>query len=117
MNKKNLGIREIAKLAGVSVATVSRVINAPEKTSETIRDRVNRVILENNYVPNMNAKNLFAGTSNAFALFIYDMENPYFTPLIKKHLDALIGEYLGTPIIPKVTCKDEKTVSTIFREK
>lgn len=40
-----------------------------------------------------------------------------FTPLIKKHLDALIGEYLGTPIIPKVTCKDEKTVSTIFREK
>lgn len=40
-----------------------------------------------------------------------------FTPLIKKHLDALIGEYLGTPIIPKVTCKDEKTVSNIFREK
>lgn len=40
-----------------------------------------------------------------------------FTPLIKKHLDALIGEYLGMPIIPKVTCKDEKTVSTIFREK
>ena len=33
------------------------------------------------------------------------------------HLDALIGEYLGMPIIPKVTCKDEKTVSTIFREK
>ena len=84
MNKKNLGIREIAKLAGVSVATVSRVINAPEKTSEAIRDRVNRVILENNYVPNMNAKNLFAGTSNAFALFIYDMENPYFTALIKE---------------------------------
>lgn len=40
-----------------------------------------------------------------------------FTPLIKKHLDALIGEYLGTPIIPKVTCKDEKTVTNIFREK
>lgn len=39
-----------------------------------------------------------------------------FTPLIKKHLDALIGEYLGMPIIPKVTCKDEKTVSSIFRE-
>ena len=40
-----------------------------------------------------------------------------FTPLIKKHLDALVGEYLGTPILPKVTCKDEKTVTNMFREK
>lgn len=41
----------------------------------------------------------------------------HFTPLIKKHIDALIGEYLGTPIIPKVFCKDEETLSNIDREK
>lgn len=40
-----------------------------------------------------------------------------FTPLIKKHIDALIGEYLGSPILPKVTCKDEHTITNIFREK
>lgn len=40
-----------------------------------------------------------------------------FTPLIKKHIDALIGEYLGTPIIPKVYCKDPNTLSNIDREK
>lgn len=40
-----------------------------------------------------------------------------FIPLIKKHVDALVGEYLGTPIIPKVTCKDSKTISNINREK
>lgn len=40
-----------------------------------------------------------------------------FTPLIKKHIDALIGEFLGTPIIPKVTCKDSETISKIDREK
>lgn len=40
-----------------------------------------------------------------------------FTPLIKKHIDALVGEYLGTPIIPKVYCKDSKTLSNIDREK
>lgn len=40
-----------------------------------------------------------------------------FIPLIKKHIDALVGEYLGTPIIPKVTCKDSKTISNIDREK
>ena len=40
-----------------------------------------------------------------------------FIPLIKKHIDALVGEYLGTPIIPKVTCKDSETITKIFREK
>ena len=40
-----------------------------------------------------------------------------FTPLIKKHVDALIGEYLGTPILPKVSCKDKNTISNIDREK
>lgn len=41
----------------------------------------------------------------------------HFTPLIKKHIDALIGEYLGTPIIPKIFCKDSDTISNIELEK
>ena len=40
-----------------------------------------------------------------------------FTPLLKKHIDALVGEYLGTPILPKVSCKDSGTISNITREK
>lgn len=40
-----------------------------------------------------------------------------FTPLLRKHVDALIGEYLGIPIVPKVSCKDEATLSNIFRDK
>lgn len=40
-----------------------------------------------------------------------------FTPLLKKHVDALVGEYLGTPILPKVSCKDSDTISNIQREK
>lgn len=40
-----------------------------------------------------------------------------FTPLLKKHVDALVGEYLGTPILPKVSCKDSGTISNITREK
>ena len=50
----------------------------------------------------------------------YGIGNPTsveFIPLIKKHIDALVGEYLGTPIIPKVTCKDSATLSKITREK
>ena len=51
---------------------------------------------------------------------VYGANTPttlHFTPLIKKHIDALIGEYLGTPIIPKVICKDSETITNINREK
>lgn len=40
-----------------------------------------------------------------------------FIPLIKKHVDALVGEYLNVPILPKVSCKDTETINNIFREK
>ena len=51
---------------------------------------------------------------------VYGVNAPttlHFTPLIKKHIDAIIGEYLGTPIIPKIFCKDSDTISNIDREK
>lgn len=51
---------------------------------------------------------------------VYGTNTPttlHFTPLIKKHVDALIGEYLGMPIIPKIACKDSETISNIDREK
>lgn len=50
----------------------------------------------------------------------YGLGNPTsleFIPLIKKHVDALVGEYLETPILPKVTCKDSSTLSNIARDK
>ncbi len=40
-----------------------------------------------------------------------------FIPLIRKHVDAIVGEFLETPIIPKITCKDSKTISNIERDK
>ena len=40
-----------------------------------------------------------------------------FTPLVRKHVDAIIGEYLGTPILPKVFCKDKNTIANINRDK
>lgn len=40
-----------------------------------------------------------------------------FIPLIKKHVDALVGEYLESPVLPKITCKDSNTISNIERDK
>lgn len=82
--KPYLGIREIARLAGVSTATVSRVINSPEATAPATREKVLKIIEEYNYVPNQAAKNLFAGTSNSIAIFVQDMRNPFYTSLIRE---------------------------------
>lgn len=40
-----------------------------------------------------------------------------FVPLVKKHIDVLIGEYLSTPVEPKISCKDNETISNIGRQK
>ena len=40
-----------------------------------------------------------------------------FIPLVRKHIDVLIGEYISTPISPKISCKDKKTLSNIHRDK
>lgn len=40
-----------------------------------------------------------------------------FVPLVRKHVDVLIGEYLSTPVLPKISCKDHTTLSNIDRDK
>ena len=40
-----------------------------------------------------------------------------FVPLTRKHIDVLVGEYLSTPLIPRISCKDKETVSNIHKEK
>ena len=40
-----------------------------------------------------------------------------FVPLVKKHIDVLVGEYLSLPMLPKVSCKDKSTLSNISRDK
>jgi hypothetical protein len=40
-----------------------------------------------------------------------------FIPLVRKHIDVLIGEYLSTPVRPRISCKDTKTLSNINRDK
>ena len=82
------GILEIARLAGVSKTTVSRVINKQSNVNEETRRRVEKVIEEYNYIPNARAqafstqKSMTIGlalTSDAADIF----ENPYFADLMK----------------------------------
>jgi LacI family transcriptional regulator len=73
-----LNIKDIAKLAGVSVATVSRVLNHPEVVQLTTRDHVLKVMKEYNYTPNWFARSLNLDRTNTLALMIPNIENEMF---------------------------------------
>ena len=89
-----------------------------DKTDECIAELVhNKYKLQKayNYYAGKRDKKQFEYLEKNFG--IGNPTSVSFTPLVKKHIDALIGEFLGTPIIPKVSCKDTETISNITREK
>lgn len=70
-----MNIREIAKEAGVSVATISRVLNHPEVVQADTRDHVLMVMKRFNYTPNWFARGLNFGKTRTIALFVPDIES------------------------------------------
>lgn len=97
-----------------------------KKSEKELIDCMNRAITELVFPKYklQKAYNYYNGTRDAEQFRAleenYGLGNPTsveFIPLIRKHIDALIGEYLETPILPKVTCKDSNTLSNIARDK
>ena len=75
------GIRDVARRAGVSPATVSRVINGTTPVAADKRERVLRAIEEMGFVPNEVARSLFKKSSKTIGVIIPSIRNPYFTQL------------------------------------
>ena len=65
--------------AGVSLGTVSNVLNRPERVSAATRERVERAMAELGFVRNESARQLRAGTSRTLAYVMLDAGNPFFT--------------------------------------
>lgn len=78
-----ISIREVAKLAGVSPATVSRVMNGTARVDEEKKQRVLRVIRETGFTPNEVARSLYKKSSKIIGLLTPDIENPFFNQLTK----------------------------------
>ena len=72
---------DVAKRAGVSPMTVSRVVNNSGPVSADVRARVERALAETGYVPNTLARSLRAKRTDTLALVLTDMTNPFFTTL------------------------------------
>lgn len=76
-------IKDVARLAGVSVATVSRVINASPKASEASRAAVQSAMEQLNYHPNANARALAQQTTETIGLVVGDVSDPFFGAMVK----------------------------------
>lgn len=76
-------IKEVAQLAGVSTATVSRIINGKGEASPETINKVLKIVQELNYRPNSVAKSLSKRQSDLIALLIPNLDNPFFSELVK----------------------------------
>ena len=74
---------DVAKKAGVSVATVSRVLNDSPHVSPAVRRKVLRAAKALNYQPNRTAQRLRAKRSHVIGLVISDIQNPFFTSVVR----------------------------------
>ena len=86
---QRLNIRQIADLAGVSIATVSRVLNGRGDVSEETRELVSRVIRENGYTANRNARGLSNGRTGLVGVLVPLVYPAYFSGILAGAAEAL----------------------------
>ncbi|CAJ1180325.1 Ribose operon repressor [Companilactobacillus paralimentarius] len=105
MNKK-YSIKDIAQLSGVSVATVSRVINNNGRFSEETRKKVLKVIKDTDYYTNFSAKNLRMNKSFSVGILVPDISNYFFANVVQKIEKILFKKGYSTIICN--TARDEE---------
>ena len=84
-------IKDVANLAGVSVATVSRALNKSGYVSEKSRQKVEAAIKELDFYPNEVARSLYQKKSKLIGLLLPDISNPFF-PLVAKGVEDKMSE-------------------------
>lgn len=82
LNKIMPTVKDVAKVAGVSTATVSRALANPEKVSESTRAKVAQAVAETGYSPNAAARNLRRSESKTIVVILPDIANPFFSDII-----------------------------------
>ena len=79
--RESASVIDVARRAGVSLGTVSNVLNRPERVAPATRERVRRAIEELEFVRNEAARQLRTGRSRTIGLMVLDVGNPFFTDL------------------------------------
>lgn len=80
---ESITIKDVARICGVGVSTVSRAINNHPDINPETKEMILKVIRENNYIPNNSARNLKRTDSNTIAVLIKGISNPFFSKMIQ----------------------------------
>ncbi|MBF4607389.1 LacI family DNA-binding transcriptional regulator [Curtobacterium sp. VKM Ac-1393] len=113
-----VSVREVAALAGVSLGTVSNVLNRPDKVAPTTVDRVQSAIATLGFVRNDSARQLRAGRSSTVGLIVLDGGNPFFTDVARGAEDAAMDRGLAVLIGNSDESTDrERTYVDLFEER
>lgn len=107
---KKVSIKEIARLSGVSVATVSRVINNNGRFSEETRKRVLKTIETTGYQMNYSAKSLRMNRSFSIGILVPDISNYFFSDIVQKIEEILFNKGYST-IICNTARNNEKEIA------
>ena len=108
-----MNIRDIAKISGVGVSTVSRVLNNHPDVKESTRENVLRVIKESNYVPNNSARILKQNTTKNIGVLVKGVFNTFFSELINV-IGSKINEEKYTMILQQNDYVLEQEVENII---
>ncbi len=111
-------IYDVAKIAEVSISTVSRVINNPDLVSKRNRDKVKNAMLELNYIPSAIARSLTNKITKTIGVVVADITNPYYAQILLSIQDS--ANELGYSIISCNSHEDmekEKILITTLLEK
>jgi LacI family transcriptional regulator len=106
-----LTIRDIAKMCGVGVSTVSRAINDDPGINEQTKQRILKVIAEQKYIPNNSARNLKRTDSNTIALLVKGIDNQFFLEMLAKFEERLKELQYSFMIQPVNTEQDDAQVA------
>ena len=104
-------IKEVARLAGVSIATVSRCINKPEKVTEQTRTKVQSAIENTGYTPNSLAQRFRSGKTNQILVAVPSIGDPFFTKVMRGVRSA--ANALGYAIVIRETRQGMMTADEI----
>ena len=110
---ERMDIRTIARIANVSIATVSRTINRVSTVNPKMAKRVWDVIEKLDFVPNTQARALVSGRSKIFGLVVSEITNPFFPELIQGFEDIAVEN--GYEILVSSTNHDPKRMSHCIR--
>jgi len=111
--RQSVSIRDVAKRAGVSIATVSRAVNGITTVDRELAKRVWKAVEEVGYMPNPQARALVSGRSRILGLIVSEITNPFFPELVQEFENLAVAQ--GYEVMIGSTNYDPKRTESLIR--